>query len=543
MNAFADPFKKTLEKLLPAGSSQSGIKPLLKPVDFKTKAGKTQQLWIDQDGKLWVGSSELVSLDTWLKGTGSKGQQETQDERSEVQENYGELIGLLNNASGGGSSSSQGGSKPPKKKKPRARSSASSSSGNGQSNTLGKVPPAKNDLEKSLQELADELGKLGACAVSKGSCMVEGTPAHIDIEETLPMSPRWIAGYYRVLGRVESMPEDMILEEGPPADHLERRLLYLIANPGQDDEVFITLLRHVDWVHEHNAKVGSVIQLDLREMGIVGQASVLRIDACPTEVRGKGSLVTGTFAHRSGQVLWVHTNAETKPIGTTPTHPFWSVDRQDWVAAAKLKEGETLLTLFGATTVRLLSIGDESVPVYNIEVEGDHVYRVGQSGVLVHNQSVERLTTAHRNPGQVSGLSPNEMVLRDEILGPGSHEQTHLWVYRVEDGDHLGDFVLIHMGYGTKARAIALELKNPNNYSSTYNFEFDDFTAPQIQQAELNLLLAGICDVNGIPLPNLSRVGGTDLTASSMFVGVLWVDIHNHQNGLFDELNQRFGNL
>jgi hypothetical protein len=28
-------------------------------------------------------------------------------------------------------------------------------------------------------------------------------------------------------------------------------------------------------------------------------------------------------------------------------------------------------------------------PVYNIEVEGDHCYRVGQQGLLVHNNSVD----------------------------------------------------------------------------------------------------------------------------------------------------------
>ena len=28
-------------------------------------------------------------------------------------------------------------------------------------------------------------------------------------------------------------------------------------------------------------------------------------------------------------------------------------------------------------------------PVYNIEVDGDHVYRVGESGVLVHNASAK----------------------------------------------------------------------------------------------------------------------------------------------------------
>ncbi len=32
-------------------------------------------------------------------------------------------------------------------------------------------------------------------------------------------------------------------------------------------------------------------------------------------------------------------------------------------------------------------------PVYNIEVEGDHCYRVGEQGILVHNASCPKQTT------------------------------------------------------------------------------------------------------------------------------------------------------
>ena len=39
------------------------------------------------------------------------------------------------------------------------------------------------------------------------------------------------------------------------------------------------------------------------------------------------------------------------------------------------------------TVVENRSKREEPETVYNIEVEGDHVYRVGESGVLVHNAS------------------------------------------------------------------------------------------------------------------------------------------------------------
>lgn len=131
----------------------------------------------------------------------------------------------------------------------------------------------------------------------------------------------------------------------------------------------------------------------LRE-GAEGLAEVLSLEPAPdieplpegcnpTEYR----LVTGTFKHTSGEVYDLKLKSESKPIGVTATHPFWSCDRNGWVSAIDLEVGETLKTLAGTTVVESRSKREEPETVYNIEVEGDHVYRVGESGVLVHNAS------------------------------------------------------------------------------------------------------------------------------------------------------------
>lgn len=57
------------------------------------------------------------------------------------------------------------------------------------------------------------------------------------------------------------------------------------------------------------------------------------------------------------------------------------------MSAIDLEIGETLKTLEGTTVVESRSKREEPETVYNIEVEGDHCYRVGESGVLVHNAS------------------------------------------------------------------------------------------------------------------------------------------------------------
>jgi hypothetical protein len=73
-------------------------------------------------------------------------------------------------------------------------------------------------------------------------------------------------------------------------------------------------------------------------------------------------------------------------IGTTANHPFWSVDRQEFVRAGSLEIGERLKTLSGNVKVVQQKLPRPSPePVFNLEVHAEHVYFVGEDGVLVHN--------------------------------------------------------------------------------------------------------------------------------------------------------------
>ena len=97
-------------------------------------------------------------------------------------------------------------------------------------------------------------------------------------------------------------------------------------------------------------------------------------------------MVLSTFQVVSDRVLALRLSGWGQEILTTTVHPFWSESRQAWVAAGRLQLGETVRSRDGhgcrlesATPVA----GQHTV--YNLEVEGDHVYRVGAGGVLVHN--------------------------------------------------------------------------------------------------------------------------------------------------------------
>ena len=156
-------------------------------------------------------------------------------------------------------------------------------------------------------------------------------------------------------------------------------------------KVEIELLRSPDWLAENRVEPGGVIQLDLEELGASGEARVLAVSDCPLIEQGSGQVVTGTFAHQATEVLDLLIDGQAAPIGTTPNHPFWSNDRQRFVAAGDLRPGESLRTADGSQqTVRsITSRGDEHT-VYNLEVNREHVYYVGDSGILVHNSKLSQ---------------------------------------------------------------------------------------------------------------------------------------------------------
>jgi hypothetical protein len=148
------------------------------------------------------------------------------------------------------------------------------------------------------------------------------------------------------------------------------------------------LLRDLAWLANREAGVGLWIGLDLPEVGVRGPALVLAIEPCPEIEEGPGRLVTGTFRYSAGRCYELWLEGEPKPLRVTGTHPVWSPERQDWVMVRDLQQLGWLLAADGRIVrVKALSLRDELEPVYNIEVEGDHCYRVGQQGLLVHNTS------------------------------------------------------------------------------------------------------------------------------------------------------------
>ena len=160
---------------------------------------------------------------------------------------------------------------------------------------------------------------------------------------------------------------------------------------------------------------GTIIYLDMPELGAQGFASIVAIEPCPRITGGPGQIVTATFKHSAGDVLdltftpstpsvtssGIRSPASSLTLGVTASHPFWSVSREDFIPAGEMRLGEEVIGIDGQF-FRLTSIVPRAGPenVYNFEVAIDHVYYVGEGGVLVHNACGKNVYTVVDKAGR-----------------------------------------------------------------------------------------------------------------------------------------------
>ena len=187
------------------------------------------------------------------------------------------------------------------------------------------------------------------------------------------------------------------------------------------------LLRPLSWIRRHQAQPGAVIGLNMPELHVVGAAEVLAVSACPPIDPGDGPVVLSTFKNVAKKVLNIYVEGEAEPTGVTAGHPIWSEDRQAFIHSDQLQPGERLRSAVGRT-VRITSIeiraGPE--PVYNLEVAGEHVYSVTDSGLLVHNTgpcdlnlNAPRASAATEAHNAANYERYKLQLLAEEIANPG----------------------------------------------------------------------------------------------------------------------------
>jgi hypothetical protein len=178
----------------------------------------------------------------------------------------------------------------------------------------------------------------------------------------------------------DSLPE--------PTTEIWRKISFAI-NKSDGSRVTVEMLRPTDWISEHRLSVGALIPMNLPELRVTQPAMVMSIDPCPSISHGEGSVVTGKIVtdrvDLTACVRIAGADGQEEEIEGTVVHPFWSVDRQDWVRMGDLQPGEQLLGAAGLAAVKSIALHSRSKSVYNLEVHGEHVYEVGNASILVHN--------------------------------------------------------------------------------------------------------------------------------------------------------------
>lgn len=149
----------------------------------------------------------------------------------------------------------------------------------------------------------------------------------------------------------------------------------------------VVLLRPATWINEHLASGSSNMMLTVPEIGIDEPAELVSIWPCPSVRPGEVRIVIGTFTHIAPETICMHLEGLEEPIRCTPNHITWSVEHRDFVEAHELQPGHLVLCDDGVRTITRVDRIEEPIRVYNLEVQGQHVYQVSQPGMLVHNAS------------------------------------------------------------------------------------------------------------------------------------------------------------
>ncbi len=192
---------------------------------------------------------------------------------------------------------------------------------------------------------------------------------------------------------------------------------------GTDGDQFqIALLRPIDWIHDSGAAEGGHIHLTISEQGLDGPADVLAIGACPLIAEGPGRIVTGTFTHVRGGIVDMFLEGQSEPLGVTENHAVYSVDRDAFVYAGALRVGDRLRGLNGeAMRIARIERRSGQQRVYNLEVHGEHIYRVTASGLLVHNASTRYHSVYGDGTLVPEGQQPPRMTFDPDPNAVGPH--------------------------------------------------------------------------------------------------------------------------
>ena len=214
---------------------------------------------------------------------------------------------------------------------------------------------------------------------ARGSCFVAGTPVHTlegprPIETIEPGDRVWTAsgscgpgllGDWRLV--------ELALEDPKDREHL----------------IFLKVLRSAQWLKAEGIEgPGDQSYVELDELEVSGRARVVALRPAPRIASGCGRLVMGTLTHLNNDVRELSFEGVEEPLRVTGLHPLFSLDRKDWVLVRHLLLGERLQTIDGSAVIEAIRQVPEERRVFNLSVEGEREYLVGEEAIRAHNSCV-----------------------------------------------------------------------------------------------------------------------------------------------------------
>lgn len=210
---------------------------------------------------------------------------------------------------------------------------------------------------------------------------------------------------------------DRVVSDNPDTDTPEQtavdpsswRLVKLYAEEkwpdGTLDTIHVQTLQPPAWLERFDVKVGAQVPppLDLVEMALPANllTTVKSIGPCPTLQPGPGRLVLTTVNHLNNDV-WeltaVNAAGRREQLRPTGFHKFYSETRGDWVSTKEIHDNEVIRGRAGPLTIVASQPLRGTSRVYNLTVEGEHVYYVSELGLLAHNNCGNQNTSLVVHP-------------------------------------------------------------------------------------------------------------------------------------------------
>ncbi len=244
--------------------------------------------------------------------------------------------------------------------------------------------------------LASVLGIAGLNGFRPSAPTIEATPVAAQVSEPTATAPsvaiEQLRPGHRVAGSYSTGEMAGTTEVDPATWRLLRLRATNLWEDGTLDVIDVETLQHPDWVTAHRAEAGAKVPLplDLLDMGLPEEmrATVVANESCPEIEEGPGRVVLTTVNHLNRDVYELTfgtSRGETESVRTTGLHKFYRATDGTWVSAHDLKRGDQLEGPDGLLIVQSLAKVPGTQRVYNMTVEGEHVYRVSTLGALVHN--------------------------------------------------------------------------------------------------------------------------------------------------------------